>query len=132
MPERSRFRFARLRRRRHVIRYGRVVRSDELVCPEWCPDADLSPSWHAHINADIAVAVAILDDVLEPDLHDRPIFYAATSSHGFIIDGSLLGSASNAASSFNLSQTVRELMRFGPGILPSLTIRSNKDGEMPT
>jgi hypothetical protein len=61
-----------------------------------------------------------------------PTFYAAALSQGFTSDASLLGSASNAASSLNLSQTVRELMRFGSGILPSLTNTSNKDGEMPT
>jgi hypothetical protein len=35
-------------------------------------------------------------------------------------------------SNFILSQTTRELMRFGPGILPSLISASNKEGETPT
>ena len=74
--------------------------------------------------------VAILDEVPEPNLHDRPR-YVVISSHGFTA-ASLLGSAVNASSSCNLSHTVRELMRLGIGIRPSLTSVSNSDGEMPT
>jgi hypothetical protein len=36
-------------------------------------NAHLSPSWHAHVDADVTVPVAILDDVPEPNLHDSPI-----------------------------------------------------------
>src|SRR5262249_47479855 len=32
-------------------------------------EAHLSPSWHAHVDADITVPVAILDKVPEPNLH---------------------------------------------------------------
>jgi hypothetical protein len=114
-----------------VIRHRCVVSSNEFIRPEWCSDADLLPPWHAHIEADIAVAVSVLDEVLETNLHEGPIIYAAISSHGFI-DPSLLGRAANAASSSNLSQIVRELMRLGGGIRPSFTRVSNREGETPT
>ena len=115
---------------RCVIRHRRVVSSNEFIRPEGCSNADLLPSWHAHIDADIAVAVRVLNEVLETNLHDGPIIYAAISSHG-LGDPSLLGRAANAASNPNLSQTVRELMRLGVGIRPSFTRVSNSDGETP-
>ena len=37
--------------------------------PERSPDANFSPSRNADINADVAVAVPIFNDVPEPDLH---------------------------------------------------------------
>src|SRR5215470_9759686 len=131
MPERSRLCRTCLPRGADVFRNGRVVISNEFIRPEGCSNAHLSPPWHAHVDAGITVPVAILDDVPEPNLHDRPICYAVMSSHGFTAT-SLLGSAVNASSSFNLSHTVRELMRLGAGIRPSLTSVSNSDGEMPT
>jgi hypothetical protein len=38
-----------------------------------CSNAHLSSSWHAHVDADITVPVAILDEVPEPNVHDGPI-----------------------------------------------------------
>src|SRR5215813_11012303 len=130
MPERSRLCRTCLPRGGDVFRNGRVVISNESIRAEGCSNAHLSPSWHAHVDADVTVPVAILDDVLEPNLHDSPC-YAVISSHGFTA-ASLLGSAVNASSSINLSHTVRVLMRLGAGIRPSLTSVSNSDGEMPT
>jgi hypothetical protein len=113
-----------------MIRYRSIICRDELVGAEASPDPRFGSARHAHVEPDVAVPVAILDEVPEPNLHIAHL-YAVISSHGFTA-ASLLGSAVNASSSCNLSHIVRELMRLGTGIRPSLTSASNSDGEMPT
>src|SRR6476646_2749146 len=116
MPERPRLGFAGLPRSPHMIRYRSIVCRDALVGAEVSPDPRLGSARHAHVEPDVAVPVAILDEVPEPNLHIAHLY--AISSHGFTA-ASLLGSAVNASSSCNLSHIVRELMRLGAGIRPS-------------
>jgi hypothetical protein len=113
-----------------MARYRVIVSGHEFVCAKRRSDTSFFLTGDANIQAHIAVTVAILDKVPEPNLHIA-FLYAVISSHGFTA-ASLLGSAVNASSSCNLSHTVRELMRLGTGIRPSLTSASNSDGEMPT
>jgi hypothetical protein len=55
------------------------------------------------------------------------------SSHGFTADSDApSGSASKASSNCLISQMVREFIRLGGGIRPSLTMLSNVVGEIPT
>src|SRR5258708_17376006 len=119
MTERSGLGLPCLARWRDMIGDGVSISSDELVGAESRPDADLAASGHANINADIAVSVDILDQILEPKLHRLP-HHTATSSQGLLL--SLSASASKARSRAKRSQTVRLLMSLGPGMRPSLTI----------
>src|SRR5262249_10350422 len=42
-----------------IVSTDRGISSNELIRPEGCSNAHLSPSWHAHVDADITVPVAI-------------------------------------------------------------------------
>src|SRR5260221_12513963 len=119
MPERSGLGLPRLARCRDMIGYGGSISTDELIRAESRSDADLAAPGHANINADVAVSVDILDQMLEPKLHRLP-HHTATSSQGLPLSRS--GSASKARSRAKRSQTVRLLMRLGPSIGPSFTI----------
>jgi hypothetical protein len=60
----TRLRFAGLPWRLHMIRYSSIVGSYELIGAEWRLDPHLASTGHAHIDADIPVAITILDKVL--------------------------------------------------------------------
>src|SRR5262245_48866421 len=106
-----------------------MIGRHKFLCPKPLFDPNLWTALHPNVASHVAVAINILNDVLEPDLHGLPLIHAATSSQG--LPPSLSGNASKASSRRSRSHTVRASILFGPGIRPSFTISSNFDGEIP-
>ena len=106
-------------------RHSSLIGHHELGRSRLCPDFDFRPAFDAEIDARIAVAINVLDQMLELDIHIFKI-----SSHG---SHTALSSSniSNASSSFLRSHTVRALILFGFGIRPSFTSWSNREGLIP-
>ena len=54
-----------------MILYSSIVSRDELVSAEGSLYPHLGSARHAHVEPDVAVAITILDKVLQTNLHDR-------------------------------------------------------------